>query len=170
MSLEAVNMAKMLNVAQKVLVHDPERCSGCMLCMVICSFEHYRTFSFERSLIRIVENPKQRGKFVVIHCAHCEYPICEVVCPSNAILKEEETGIVRINPMKCIGCKNCIVMCPISALRFDHKHRVPVKCDLCNGDPRCIKFCSTHALTFVYREEARKRYGVLNEDGRASYV
>lgn len=150
---------------QRVLIYDPDRCSGCMYCMVICSFEHYGVCSFDRTSIWIAENPGQKGAFIAAHCAHCEYPMCEAVCPSDAIVKDEETGIVRISSMKCIGCKNCIIACPISVPWFDLEHRVAIKCDLCDGDPECVKFCPTGALKVVPRVEARERYGILKGNG-----
>ena len=148
---------------EKVLVYDPDKCSGCLYCMVVCAFEHYRVSSLERAHIRIVDDPNQRGQFIAAHCAHCEYPMCEAVCPAEAISKDEKTGIVRIDSMKCIGCKNCRVACPISIPWFDEEYRVSAKCDLCDGDPKCVKLCPTEAITFVSREKARKMHGVLKE-------
>ena len=63
-------------------------------------------------------------------------------------------GWVLINHLKCIGCRMCVYVCPLSAPFFDEKHRVAMKCDLCDGDPECVKHCSSRALKLVSREEA----------------
>ena len=126
-----------------------------------CSFEHHGVHSLMMANIQVVKNPMQRGKFIVVHCAHCEYPVCATVCPSDAIVKDEKTGIVRIKSIKCIGCKNCIIACPTSARWFYDVHHLSIKCDLCHNDPQCVKACTAGALKFIPREEARKIYGVL---------
>ena len=149
-------MIETLAINQKVLSYNPDKCSGCMLCVMVCSFKQHGIFDFEKVSIRILEDLKEKRKFTAIYCSHCEHPMCTIVCPSGAIIKDEKTGIVRINSMKCVGCQNCIVICPISSIWFDPTCRVPIKCDLCDGDPKCIKFCYTHALTFVPREESKK--------------
>ncbi|MFQ6075383.1 MAG: 4Fe-4S dicluster domain-containing protein [Candidatus Bathyarchaeia archaeon] len=170
MGSKAIDMAEVLNVNQRVLIYHPDKCSGCMLCIMICSFEHCGTFDFKKASIRILEDLEQKGKFTAIYCTHCEHPMCEIVCPSAALFKDKKTGIVQINSMKCVGCKNCMVICPTSAIWFDLKRGVPFKCDLCDGDPKCVRFCYTHALTLVHREEAKKRYGILHGDGEVAYV
>lgn len=142
---------------QKVLLHNPEKCSGCTLCMLICSFSHFNVCDYALSSIKIVNDPGRKGRFIAIYCSHCEFPICEASCPKNAIKKDKETGIVKINSMLCIGCKTCNVLCPIGVPWFHEKRRVSIKCDLCGGLPYCVRFCSTGALTLVPREEARAK-------------
>jgi Fe-S-cluster-containing dehydrogenase component len=156
--MEGINIAEALSINQKVLIYQSDLCSGCMLCLMVCSAEHYDIFDLKKASIRIIENPEQEGKYLAIHCTHCEHPICEIVCPSNAIFKDNQTGAVQIDSMKCVGCKNCIISCPISAIWFDQTRATPIKCDLCDGDPKCVKFCITHALTLVPRAEAKTAY------------
>ncbi|PCN50495.1 4Fe-4S ferredoxin, partial [Candidatus Geothermarchaeota archaeon ex4572_27] len=67
---------------------------------------------------------------------------------------KDEAGIVRINRLKCIGCKSCNYACPLSAPIFIEELRASSKCDLCDGDPECVKFCSSGALRAYPREEA----------------
>ena len=47
-------------------------------------------------------------------CMHCEDPICAQVCPSDAIKRSEELGVVHAaqNAARCIGCQNCELSCP----------------------------------------------------------
>ncbi|MGQ9639198.1 MAG: 4Fe-4S dicluster domain-containing protein [Candidatus Bathyarchaeia archaeon] len=147
---------------QEVIVFDPEKCTGCTYCMIACTFKHYRSTDFDRSCIRIVEDPENpKVRFIAIHCAHCDDPYCIAACPVDAIVKDNEEGLVRINSSRCIGCMACQIACPISNPRFDGERKVAVKCDFCDGDPQCVKFCTTGALQKIRREEAREKFSML---------
>ena len=41
-------------------------------------------------------------------CEHCLNPACVASCPSGAIYKREEDGIVLIDQDKCRGWRMCI--------------------------------------------------------------
>lgn len=45
-------------------------------------------------------------------CEHCLNPSCVATCPSGAIYKREEDGIVLIDQDKCRGWRMCISGCP----------------------------------------------------------
>jgi len=141
---------------QEVLVFDPGKCTSCLVCEVSCSFKHYGVISFEKSFIKIVPDPMITFRFIAAHCAHCEHPMCKASCPSDAIVKNEDSGIVRIDRVRCIGCLYCQIACPVSNPQFDEELKVAMKCDLCDGDPLCAKQCPTGAISFVDRENARK--------------
>lgn len=143
---------------QRVIIYDPRKCSGCKYCMIACSFYHYGVIDLNKSYLHVYENEKRPGSFINVHCTHCEYPLCEAACPvePKAIVKDPETGIVKIDKLRCIGCRSCIYACPISIPIFDEKYEVCVKCDFCDGDPVCAKYCTTGALKVVSREEAKK--------------
>ena len=144
---------------EKVFVFIQDKCTGCMECNVVCAFSHFGVADFDKSYITIIPDPNKQFYFIGIHCAHCDDPICKASCPVDAIIKDEKTGLVFIDSLKCIGCQFCIVACPISQPRFDVERRVAVKCDFCkfyNYDPRCVKFCPAGALKLLPREEARK--------------
>ena len=151
----------MKNKEQLVLYFDEEKCSGCLSCMIACSYSHFGVIDLTKAHIRIVENPDKPASFIAAHCAHCEHPICEASCPTGALKKSEETGIVTINEMLCIGCKSCNYACPLSMPWFDEEAGVSRKCDLCQelGYPRCVMFCTTGALKLIPRVEARKLVG-----------
>jgi Fe-S-cluster-containing dehydrogenase component len=147
------------NPIQEVIVFDPEKCTGCTYCMIACTFKHYQSTDFERSFIRIIDDPESpKVRFIAIHCAHCDDPYCLASCPAEAIVKDVESGLVKINTSKCIGCMACQIACPISNPRFDQDRRVMLKCDFCDGDPQCVKFCTTGALQKIGREEARQKF------------
>jgi len=141
---------------QKVLLYNPNKCSGCLYCMVVCSYSHYGEISLDKAHLEVIRDPFNTGKFINIHCAHCEEPYCEAACPvePKAIFKDEETGFVLINSALCIGCRSCNFACPISIPHFDESLKVSVKCDACEGKFLCAKYCSTGALKVVSRREA----------------
>jgi Fe-S-cluster-containing hydrogenase component 2 len=93
-------------------------------------------------------------------CFQCEDPYCAEICPSGAITKEGETGIIKISKQKCAGCKMCILACPFGTISFSSDEKIAVKCELCGGNPECVEICPTGALEFKEAELAmnsRKR-------------
>jgi Fe-S-cluster-containing dehydrogenase component len=128
--------------------------------MISCSLKHYGSTDFRKSHVKIINDPeKPKCRFVGIHCIHCEDPLCLASCPAKAITKDENTGLVKINSVLCIGCKACILACPISNPHFDEDRRVVAKCDFCDNDPQCVKFCTTEALKKAKRADARRLFG-----------
>jgi len=140
---------------QKVLLYDPSKCTGCRYCEMACVYYHFKEFNMEKAHLHILFEEKTR-KFEAIYCLHCDEPLCVAACPNEAAVKDEETGIVRINPVRCIGCKTCTFVCPLSVPWFNERYRISMKCDFCDGDPQCAKFCSPQAIRVVNREEAWK--------------
>jgi len=140
---------------EKVLIFHPDKCTGCTYCMTACSYKHFGLSSFEKSFIKIIENPEKPFTFIAAHCAHCDDPPCKASCPTDAIYKDDY-GIVRINYSLCIGCKYCQIACPISHPYFDEEQETMMKCDLCDGNPICVQQCPTKALEFIDRVKARE--------------
>jgi len=54
-----------------------------------------------------------------------------------------------INYDRCIGCKMCVLSCPLGGVNVDPKTRKVIKCDLCGGNPQCVRFCETKAVDFL---------------------
>src|SRR3546814_4508233 len=52
-------------------------------------------------------------------CEHCLNPSCVAVCPSGAIYKREEDGIVLIDQEKCRGWRMCISGCPYKKIYYN---------------------------------------------------
>jgi len=104
-------------VAELKLVFDPERCTGCRACEAACSFKHYGEAGYAKAFIRHSFDPAT-GSFQAVYCLHCEEPLCMAACLSEAIYKDE-LGIVKINKVKCVGCKGCHCACPLSVPFFD---------------------------------------------------
>jgi len=64
-------------------------------------------------------------------CEHCLNPSCMASCPSGAIYKREEDGIVLVDQHRCRGWRQCITGCPYKKIYFNHKSGKAEKCTLC---------------------------------------
>jgi nitrate reductase / nitrite oxidoreductase, beta subunit len=80
-------------------------------------------------------------------CEHCLHPACVAACPSGAIYKRKEDGIVLINQTKCRGWRQCISACPYKKIYFNDKRHKSEKCVFCyprieSGEPTvCSESC-----------------------------
>lgn len=141
-------------------------CSGCMACVVACQDQN--DFISEGVAYRYVRSheegryPTTRVSFSSIACSHCGDAPCQMVCPSGAIYKREDNGIVDLHKDLCVGCHSCELACPFGAPKFAEDGKM-VKCDMCrirvfhDLDPACVRICTTNALTVEPIEEISDR-------------
>ena len=129
----------------KVLIIDPAKCLGCHSCEVACSTRNEGKTAIGLSRIKIISFLKEAFFFPSV-CQQCEKPYCSLLCPSNALKKNINTGVVELDESRCTGCKICLIACPFGSLTFSTN--VCAKCNLCDGDPICVKVCQWDALTF----------------------
>ncbi|MCH6472506.1 nitrate reductase subunit beta [Sinomonas terrae] len=64
-------------------------------------------------------------------CEHCLNPSCMASCPSGAIYKRAEDGIVLVDQDRCRGWRQCITGCPYKKMYFNHKSGKAEKCTFC---------------------------------------
>jgi nitrate reductase beta subunit len=64
-------------------------------------------------------------------CEHCLNPACVAVCPSGAIYKREEDGIVLIDQDKCRGWRMCVSGCPYKKIYYNWSSGKSEKCIFC---------------------------------------
>jgi nitrate reductase beta subunit len=64
-------------------------------------------------------------------CEHCLNPSCAASCPSGAIYKRTEDGIVLVDQDKCRGWRQCVTGCPYKKIYFNHKTGKAEKCTFC---------------------------------------
>ena len=64
-------------------------------------------------------------------CEHCLNPSCMASCPSGAIYKRAEDGIVLVDQDRCRGWRQCITGCPYKKVYFNHKTGKAEKCTFC---------------------------------------
>ena len=79
-------------------------------------FEFEKTFMFYRPRI----------------CEHCLNPSCMASCPSGAICKRVEDGIVLVDQDKCRGWRQCVTGCPYKKIYVNHKTGKAEKCTMCH--------------------------------------
>ena len=147
---------------REILIVDAQKCTGCRMCEIYCSFSKTKTCNPARSRVSVVKWEEQ-GINVPSMCQHCEDPPCVPVCPTGAISKDSETDAVLTNEDLCIGCKMCLIACPFGAPSIDPVESKVIRCDLCEGDPVCAKVCPTGAIKWINADRAglmRKREGM----------
>ena len=64
-------------------------------------------------------------------CEHCLNPSCAASCPSGAIYKREEDGIVLVDQDRCRGWRMCVSGCPYKKVYFNHRTGKAEKCTFC---------------------------------------
>ncbi len=80
-------------------------------------------------------------------CNHCLNPCCVAACPSGALYKRGEDGIVLLNQERCRGWRACISACPYKKTYYNWVTGKSEKCILCfprleSGQaPACFHSC-----------------------------
>ncbi len=80
-------------------------------------------------------------------CNHCTKPSCLEACPTRAIYKGEQDGVVLIDQDKCKGFRECNKACPYDKIYFNHVTGKSQKCIFCfprleeGVAPACARQC-----------------------------
>ncbi len=80
-------------------------------------------------------------------CNHCLNPACVASCPSGAIYKRGEDGIVLINQNVCRAWRMCVTACPYKKSYYNWNTGKSEKCILCyprieaGYAPACMHSC-----------------------------
>ncbi|MEW6581836.1 MAG: nitrate reductase subunit beta [Actinomycetota bacterium] len=64
-------------------------------------------------------------------CEHCLNPACVASCPSGAMYKRDEDGIVLVDQERCRGWRMCVSGCPFKKVYFNWQTGKAEKCTLC---------------------------------------
>lgn len=152
---------------------DQTRCTGCFTCVIACKDWHdipAGPASWRK--VETIERGKYPNPFVAFlatSCYHCAEPACAAACPTNAITKRKEDGIVLVEQEKCLGkesCGLCLEACPYQAPQFGAEANAKVQmCNLCLGrwaegkPPICVAGCPMRALDAGPMEELATKYG-----------
>jgi formate dehydrogenase iron-sulfur subunit len=164
---------------EKGLLIDITRCMGCRGCQVAC--KQWNRLAAERfrfnpdltgpsglspltwTQVRFSEaasTPARPGwDFVKRQCLHCVEPACVAVCPVGAFVRTSAGPVVH-NEKKCMGCRYCMLACPMEIPKFEWEKTGAVvrKCTLCHdrlsaGLPTaCAQTCPTGATKFGARK------------------
>lgn len=166
--LEFVVDQRLINGRQAMII-DTERCTRCDDCVKACARTHHGN-------PRFIRNGPMFGPWMFAHaCMHCEDPVCMIGCPTGAIARNPENGVISINPDTCIGCSTCAESCPYQYITMvpirdeqgrqlvDEKNQLPIlqatKCDLCQSQPAgpaCQNACPHDALVRIDMSDLRR--------------
>ena len=131
----------------KIITINPTKCTGCRMCELACSLKNEGEFIPIKARVQVIGFDEMFS--LPLMCFQCEKPYCMPACPEDAISKNDDTGLVEINPKKCVGCRLCSIACPFGNMNFSPQRKIAVKCELCDGNPECTTFCPTEALMYV---------------------
>ena len=138
---------------QMGFIYDESRCVRFRTCEAACKGTcHTETGVRWRWLADTWQGefPNVSRTFLSSSCMHCAEPACMRVCPTGAIIKRIEDGIVLVDREKCNGCKECLSACPYGVPQFGQDGKMQ-KCDYCTGlgtEPVCAVHCPVGALSF----------------------
>ena len=98
--------------------------------------------------------PRVKSTSLSLSCMHCVDPACVRACPTGAIEKRPDSGVVIVDRDGCNGCQSCLDACPFHVPQFGTDGMMQ-KCDLCcdetdlaAGGPPCVVMCPTKALQY----------------------
>jgi nitrate reductase beta subunit len=80
-------------------------------------------------------------------CNHCLNPACVAACPSGALYKRGEDGIVLLDQKRCRAWRSCVSACPYKKTYYNWSTGKSEKCILCfprleSGQaPACFHSC-----------------------------
>lgn len=140
---------------------DLRRCIGCNSCSLACKQEFNvgigelwtQIYGAERG-----DYPSPTVQVLPMRCQQCAQAPCMSKCTSlgyNAI-KRQANGIVWIDTSKCVGCGQCVPVCPYKAMNFNPDKANPLsktgkgvaeKCEFCRQRldqgllPACVITC-----------------------------
>lgn len=143
------------------MVIDLRGCVGCQTCVISCKtanevpgegyWSHVLPLDERTELYNSAEGTMH---FRPTLCNHCESPLCVANCPTGAVHKDDETGIVAVDRDICIGCDSCVKGCPYSIPVLDAEKKMMSKCNFCAGrieagkEPYCVESCPAHVRYF----------------------
>lgn len=161
------------------VVADYSKCIGCRACEIACFVSHnkdnsvgFTVGSVEVPIIPRLYLIKDEKLCMPIQCRHCEDAPCLNTCLNGAIKKEN--SIIFIDNNLCIGCKTCLLACPIGAIdlqplykdgkeveqiNLKEENKIAYKCDLCKDNDKiaCINACPNQALKLINPVDDKKQ-------------
>ncbi len=151
---------RFINGARAMAINT-DRCVNCDDCVRACASTH-------DNIPRFVRQGKTHQNLMIANaCMHCADPVCLIDCPTGAIHRDADTGIVIIDDQTCVGCASCANACPYNNIRMEEvrdsggaflvdDEGIPIvratKCDFCAGQyggPACQRACPHDALIRV---------------------
>ena len=153
-------------------IHNNMDCIGCRACEIACKDKNGLPPGPRFRRVMYIEGgafPDVFAYKVNMSCNHCAEPACLPTCPTGAIWKRADNGVVDIDSTLCIGCRRCEAACPYGAPQYSAAVGAMLKCDGCRDrvaegkKPVCVEACPLRALDLLPIDELRKKYGSLSE-------
>jgi carbon-monoxide dehydrogenase iron sulfur subunit len=151
----------------QIITVDVKKCYACLTCVVECAYARlglpkHTPLSQVLSASRV--SVEAAGDLAVpLRCMQCEDAPCMTVCPTGALYRRSPDEPVLIDKNLCIGCKSCMLACPIGAISLDSEGKAVQKCDMCiarlkKGElPVCVTSCPTEATQLTTLDEVTTR-------------
>ncbi|WP_443743947.1 4Fe-4S dicluster domain-containing protein [Sutterella sp.] len=151
----------------KKLAHlfDATQCVGCSACIVACAQTNYPEMlndentgwgALPSNIRRVTIETARRPRQLLVQCQQCDDAPCIKVCPFGANFHDPETGQVKTDPKRCVGCGYCVTACPYDVRWLHPTKGLPVKCmgEGCEKlvqageSPACVAACPVSARAF----------------------
>lgn len=136
-------------------VHNNVDCIGCRACEIACKDKNGLPPGPRFRRVQYVEGgiyPEVFAFKINMSCNHCAEPACLPTCPTGAIFKRKDNGVVDIDSTLCIGCRKCEAACPFGAPQFNVELNIVQKCNMCIDEleagrkPYCVSACMMRVL------------------------
>jgi len=136
-------------------IHHNVDCIGCRACEIACKDKNGLAAGPRFRRVQYIEGGTYPDVFafkINMSCNHCAEPACIPSCPTGAIFKHKDNGIVDIDSTLCIGCRRCEAVCPYGAPQFDPEENIVKKCNMCVDEieagrkPYCVQACMMRVL------------------------
>jgi benzoyl-CoA reductase subunit BamC len=133
----------------KTITIDADKCNGCRICEVVCSAFHatpkWSSNNPARSRIQIIRHPI---KDIWLPVFAGEYTPAECMGRDKYVIDGKEYD----------ECAFCRASCPSRDIFKEPDSGLPLKCDMCEGDPpqekpMCVEWCLNDVLIYEEREE-----------------
>lgn len=149
---------------KQIILTNPEKCDGCNDCIEACESVNDESCIFLH---------KMTNGYQTIVCQQCINPSCERGCFRDAIYRESD--VVKIDQDMCVGCRLCMLMCPIGSIT--HTEDEMLKCEqqcMASGEdqPACVKACEDKCLDVLdvkdFATGLQQNFGMDNSIGSSA--